>query len=335
MTIYDIAKELNVSVATVSKVINNYPDVSAKTRKKIQTFLDEINFHPNSHAQTLSTKKSWMIGVVYYEDSGVGLRHPYFSSVMESFKKSAEVAGYSIHFGSKNSRLMNDNFLDYFRYRNVDGIVVLCTDPTDKQTLEMIESELPVVIIDMRVPGASTVTSDNEHGCQLAIDYLVSCGHSKIAHIAGCTTENWVSNIREKGYIEAMKSHNLSIEPGYLQHGDDFIFESGYERMKDILALENRPTAVFAASDLMAAAAIEAIVDSGLQVPGDISVIGFDDIELAQFLKPKLTTIRQNTEEIGKEAARLLIGHIEKKQEKTDSVIPVELIVRNSCKKNL
>lgn len=332
MTIYDIARELNVSVATVSKVINNYPDVSVKTRKRIQTFLDEINFHPNSQAQTLSTKKSWMIGVVYYEDSGIGLRHPYFSSVMESFKKSAEAEGYSIHFGSKNSRLMNDNFLDYFRYRNVDGIVVLCTDPSDQQTREMIESELPVVVIDMRVGGASTVTSDNEAGCQLAIDYLVDNGHHKIAHIAGCTTENWVSKIREKGYVEAMQSHHLPIEEGYLQYGDDFTFESGYARTKDLIALKNRPTAIFVASDLMAAAAIEAIVDSGLQVPDDISVIGFDDIELAQFLKPKLTTVRQNTDEIGKEAARLLINHIEKKQDKVDSVIPVTLIERNSCK---
>lgn len=335
MTIYDIAKELKVSVATVSKVINNYPDVSAKTRKRIQDFLNEINFQPNSHAQTLSTKKSWMIGVVYYEDTGVGMRHPYFSAVIDSFKKSVESVGYSIHFGSKNSRLMNDNFLDYFRYRKVDGIVVMCTGTHDQKTMQMVESEIPTIIVDMHIKGATTVTSNNELGCQLAVEYFVKNGHTKIAHIAGSNHENWISNTREQGFIDAMHAQNIEIPSEYIQYGEDFAFDSGYAAMKRLITLENRPTAVFVASDLMAAAAIEAIVDSGLEVPDDISIIGFDDIELAQFLKPKLTTIRQNTEMIGKEAARLLVEHIEHKKKKTtECIIPVEFVERQSCKKN-
>lgn len=333
MTIYDIAKQLNVSSATVSKVINNYPDVSAKTREKVQNFLKEINFHPNAHAQSLSTKKSWMIGVVYYEDTGVGLSHPYFSAIIDSFKKSVEAEGYSIHFGSKNSRLMNDNYLDYFQYRNVDGIVIFCTDQNDKQTWQMIESEIPVVIIDMKVDGATTVTSDNELGCQLAIDYLAKLGHQKIAHIAGCQGNNWASQVREHGFIAAMTKNQLAILPGFIQYGKDFTFESGYQAMQQLLANPERPTAVFAASDLMAAAAIEAINDAGLRVPEDISVIGFDDIELAKFLKPKLTTVRQNTVELGRSAAKLLINHIDKNQSEVDFVVPVEFVERQSCQK--
>ncbi|MGL5915849.1 MAG: LacI family DNA-binding transcriptional regulator, partial [Culicoidibacterales bacterium] len=258
MTIYDIAKELNLSSATISKVINNYPDVSVKTRERVQKFLKEINFHPNSHAQTLSTKKSWMMGVVYYEDSGVGLSHPYFSSVIDAFKKAAEAEGYSIHFGSKNSRLMNDNYLDYFRYRNVDGIVVFCTDPKDKQTWQMIESEIPVVIIDMKIEGATTVNSENEAGCAMAINYLYDLGHRKIAHIAGCSGDNWVSHDRERGFIDAMKSHQLQILPGFIQYGQDFSYDSGYTAMKKMLENDEKPTAVFAASDLIAAAAVAA-----------------------------------------------------------------------------
>lgn len=333
MTIYDIAKQLNVSPATVSKVINNYPDVSMKTREKVQNFLKEINFHPNAQAQSLSTKKSWMIGVVYYEETGVGLSHPYFSAIIDSFKKSVEAEGYSIHFGSKNSRLMNDNYLDYFRYRNVDGIVVFCTDQNDKQTWQMIESDIPVVVIDMKIDGATTITSDNELGCRMAIDYLVGLGHRKIAHIAGCRGNNWASQVRERGFIEAMTQNQLPILPGFIQYGQDFTFESGYQAMKLLLANSERPTAVFSASDLMAAAAIEAINDAGLRVPEDISVIGFDDIELAKFLKPKLTTIRQNTAELGKNAAKLLVKHIDKIQTEVDFVVPVEFIERQSCKK--
>lgn len=333
MTIYDIAKQLNVSSATVSKVINNYPDVSVKTREKVQNFLKEINFHPNAHAQSLSTKKSWMIGVVYYEETGVGLSHAYFSAIIDSFKKSVENEGYSIHFGSKNSRLMNDNYLDYFRYRNVDGIVVFCTDQNDKQTWQMIESDIPVVVIDMKVDGATTVTSDNELGCQMAIDYLAKLGHSKIAHIAGCRGNNWASQVREHGFIEAMAKKQLPILPGFIQYGQDFTFESGYEAMKQLLAQDQQPTAVFTASDFMAAAAIEAINDAGLRVPEDISIIGFDDIELAKFLKPKLTTIRQNTAELGRNAAKLLINHIDKLQTEVNFVVPVEFIERQSCQK--
>lgn len=334
MTIYDIAKELKISAATVSKVINNYPDVSAKTRERVQQFLKEINFHPNAHAQTLSTKKSWMIGVVYYEDTGIGLQHPYFSAVIDAFKKAVEGQGYSIHFGSKNSRLMNENYLDYFRYRNVDGIVIFCTDQNDLQTWQMIESEIPVVIIDMKITGATTVNSDNTLGSKLAIDYLVSLGHTQIAHIAGCSGNNWVSEIRESGYKSAMAAHQLHVPEGYIQYGQDFAFSSGYAAMQQLLALEQPPTAVYAASDLMAAAAIEAINDAGLQVPADISLIGFDDIELARFLKPKLTTIRQNTAAIGEKAAELLVNHIDQKQCEVDVVVPVELVVRQSCQKN-
>ncbi|MGL4972313.1 MAG: LacI family DNA-binding transcriptional regulator [Culicoidibacterales bacterium] len=333
MTIYDIAKELNLSSATISKVINNYPDVSAKTRERVQNFLKEINFHPNSHAQTLSTKKSWMMGVVYYEETGVGLSHPYFSSVIDAFKKAAEAEGYSIHFGSKNSRLMNDNYLDYFRYRNVDGIVVFCTDPKDKQTWQMIESEMPVVIIDMKIAGATTVNSANESGCEMAVSYLTSLGHTKIAHIAGCQGENWVSQVRERGFIEAMDQRGLPVLPGFIQHGENFSYESGYQAMKNLLTNDQRPTAVFAASDLIAAAAIAAIRDADLCVPEDISVIGFDDIELAKFLTPKLTTVRQDTKTLGKKAAQLLINHIDKQQTEIDYIVPVEFIIRESCQK--
>lgn len=333
MTIYDIAKQLNVSSATISKVINNYPDVGAKTREKVQNYLTEINFHPNAQAQTLSTKKSWMIGVVYYEETGIGLSHPYFSAIIDSFKKTVEREGYSIHFGSKNSRLMNDNYLDYFRYRNVDGIVVFCTDQNDKQTWQMIESDIPVVIIDMKIEGASTVNSDNEVGCLMAVNYLASLNHERIAHLAGCRGENWVSAVRERGFIEAMAKNNLPILPNYIQYGQDFTFESGYKATQRLLLLEKRPTAIFAASDFMAAAAIEAITDMGLHVPNDISVIGFDDIELSRFITPKLTTIRQNTALIGREAAKVLINHIDKKQDEVDIVVPVTFVERQSCKK--
>ena len=131
LTIYDIAKITGFSPTTVSKVINNYPDVSDKTRKKIQKALVELEFQPNAQAQYLATKKTWTIGVVYYEGMGVGLAHSFFSNVIQSLKQRAEEYGYSLLFGSKTERLRNNTFLEYFKYARVDGIVIISTDEGD------------------------------------------------------------------------------------------------------------------------------------------------------------------------------------------------------------
>ncbi|TGY42312.1 LacI family transcriptional regulator [Clostridium sartagoforme] len=332
-TIYEIAKIAGVSTTTVSKVINDYPDVSDKTRKKIKKILEKENFLPNAQAQGLTTKKSWTLGVVYFEDLGIGLSHPFFSKVIEAFKKQADKHGYSLLFGSKNDRLKNTTFLEYFKYKCVDGIAIICTDPNDKETLKLIESDFPIVVIDMLNDNTSTVTSDNEYGSKLAIEYLFRLGHKRIAHICGTSeTDNLPSVTRMEAYKKYIKEFNLYRNDDYLVSGENFDFDSGYEAMNKLLKLKNPPTAVLASSDKMALGAIRAIENSGLKVPEDISVIGFDDIELAEYVTPRLTTIRQNCDDIGKAAIDILVEQINKKERLAiNKVIPVELIVRESC----
>jgi LacI family transcriptional regulator len=334
-TIYEIAKLAGVSPTTVSKVINNYPDVSDKTRAKIKKILDEENFLPNSQAQFLSTKRTWTLGIVYFEDLGVGLNHPFFSGVIEAFKRQADKHGYSLLFGSKNDRLKNDTFLEYFKYRCVDGIAIICTDPSDKETIELIKSDFPIVVIDMINKNTSTVSSDSIEGCNLAVKYLYDLGHRKIAHITGSSnSDNWQSSIRKKGYEKAMKKLKLEILDGYIANGVNFDVSGGYKAMKELLKLKERPTAVFAACDKIAFGAIDAMKEEGVSVPEDISIIGYDDIEIARYITPRLTTIRQNREEIGKTAVDLLVKQINEKEKlKINKIIPVELVVRDSCKK--
>jgi LacI family transcriptional regulator len=334
-TIYEIAKIAGVSPTTVSKVINNYPDVSDKTRARIKKILEEENFLPNSQAQFLSTKRTWTLGIVYFENLGVGLSHPFFSGVIEGVKRQADKHGYSLLFGSKNDRLKNDTFLEYFKYRCVDGIAIICTDPSDKETLELIDSDFPIVVIDMFNKNTSTVTSDSLEGCKLAVNYLYDLGHRKIAHISGAThLDNWPSTIRKKGYIKAMEKLNLKILDGYIADGINFDVNGGYSAMKELLALKERPTAVFAACDKIAIGAINAVKEAGLNVPDDISIIGFDDIEIAIYITPKLTTIRQNCGEIGRTAVDLLVEQINQKAKlRINKIIPVELMQRDSCKK--
>jgi LacI family transcriptional regulator len=334
-TIYEIAKLAGVSPTTVSKVINNYPDVSDKTRAKIKKILDEENFLPNSQAQFLSTKRTWTLGIVYFEDLGFGLNHPFFSGVIEAFKRQADKHGYSLLFGSKNDRLKNDTFLEYFKYRCVDGIAIICTDPSDKETIELIKSDFPIVVIDMINKNTSTVSSDSIEGCNLAVKYLYDLGHRKIAHITGSSnSDNWQSSIRKKGYEKAMKKLKLEILDGYIANGVNFDVSGGYKAMKELLKLKERPTAVFAACDKIAFGAIDAMKEEGVSVPEDISIIGYDDIEIARYITPRLTTIRQNREEIGKTAVDLLVKQINEKEKlKINKIIPVELVVRDSCKK--
>jgi len=283
----------------------------------------------------LSTKKTWTLGIVYFEDLGVGLNHPFFSAVLEAFKKQADKHGYSLLFGSKNDRLKNDTFLEYFKYRSVDGIAIICTDPNDKETLELIESDFPIVVIDMFNKNTSTVTSDNVEGCNLAINYLYDLGHRKIAHISGASySDNWPSTIRKEGYIKAMNRLNLKILDGYIADGVNFDVSGGYKAMKELLKLKERPTAVFASCDKIAIGAINAIKEAGLSIPEDISIIGFDDIELAKYITPKLTTIRQKCDEIGKTTVDLLVEQINQKAKlKINKIISVELMERDSCRK--
>lgn len=334
-TIYEIAKLAGVSAATVSKVINNYSDVSDKTRAKVKKILEEQNFRPSYEAQCLSTKRTWTLGLVYFENSEIGLKHPFFAAVIEAFKREAEKNGYSLLLGSKNDRLKIDSFLQYFRHRSVDGIAIICSIPNDKETTDIIESDFPTVVIDMNKKNTAAVTSDNEQGCRLAMQYLFDLGHTNIAYITGMEdNNNWVSNIRKESYIAEMKRLNLSIKDGYIQKGNNFDFDSGYRGMEKLLKLADRPTAVFTAGDKTALGAIQAVKDYGLNVPDDISVIGFDDSELAQYVTPKLTSVKQSCDEIGRQAADLLINQIDKKEKVTiNKVIPVELVIRDSCKK--
>lgn len=331
-TIYEVAKVAGVSPSTVSKVLNNYPDVSEKTKEKVKNVLKEMSFMPSYEAQVLSTKKTWTLGVVYLEDANVGLKHPYFSSIIEAFKQEAEKHGYSLLFGSKNDRLKNSTFLQFFKYKSVDGIVIFCSGSKNHETKELIESKYPTVVIDMENKNVSTVTSDNVGGCALVIDYLYNLGHRKIAHIAGMD-DNFVSNLRQQAYISEMKKKGLEIKEGYIECSNTFDFNGGYNATKKLLNLKEIPTAIFAAGDEVAIGAIEAIKESGLNVPDDISVVGFDDIHMAKYITPKLTTVRQDCDKIGQVAANRLISQIDRKKKDTlSSTISVELIIRESTK---
>ncbi|WP_214754579.1 MULTISPECIES: LacI family DNA-binding transcriptional regulator [Exiguobacterium] len=330
-TIYDLAKKTGFSITTVSKALNNYKDVSEKTRAKILQAAAEMDYLPNAHAQSLSTKKSWAIGVMFSEANEVGMKHPFFNGIIESFRHATEEHGYDLIFASRNLRNRDMSYLEHFKHRAVDGIVVICSDRMDEQVQELMQSDIPIVVVDMDSANCSVVYSDNTEGARMAVNYLYELGHRHIAHIAGDSSID-AGAARVKGYELAMHALDLPIQPGYLVNAGFFSVEEGKQAMEKLLQLPAPPTAVFVAGDQMAIGAIEAVHEHGLRVPEDISIIGYDDIEMIKYITPKLTTIRQDTDEIGEAAAELLIEQMTAKERRTERrVIPVRLIERASC----
>ncbi len=331
ITIYDLAKKTGFSSTTVSKALNNYPDVSQKTKKAILQTAAEMGYLPNAHAQSLSTKKSWTIGVMFSEANEVGMKHPFFNAIIESFRKHVEKEGYDLILASRNLRNRDTSYLEHFLYRGVDGIVVICSDPNDPQVQEMIKSNLPIVVIDMSNQNCSVVLSDNLSGVEQAITYLHSLGHSKIAHIAGDSSIH-AGKVRIEGFQKAMNKLGLTIHEKYLVNGGLFSIQEGAKAMEKLLDLKEPPTAVFIAGDHMAIGAMEVAKSRGIRIPDDISIVGYDDIEMASYVTPKLTTVRQDTDVLGVRAAQLLIKQmVQDKKIITEEVIPVKLIERESC----
>ncbi|MDT8862938.1 LacI family transcriptional regulator [Alkalihalobacillus sp. MEB130] len=329
-TIYDIAKKTGFSITTVSKVLNNYSDVSEKTRKLILAAVEELDYYPSSSARTLTTKKSWTIGVVFIDTHG--MEHPFFNAVIESFRKKAEKSGYDLLFAS--NQIGNDpkTYIDHFQYRGVDGVVIFCSVDGDPEIEKLIKSKIPTVLIDLESRESSVVYSDNEYGSHLAVEYLHSLGHEKIAHISG-HKDLYVAVQRLNGFLNAMRKYNLDVPDDYIVDGGFFHYEGGQKAMRQLLKLKELPTAVYVAGDLMALGAISEIKKNGLNVPEDISVIGFDDIKMVEYTTPALTTLRQDTALMGKTAANLLIDQINNKTKQCMSVkIPVHIIERESCR---
>ncbi|WAH39122.1 LacI family DNA-binding transcriptional regulator [Alicyclobacillus dauci] len=333
-TIYDIAKQAGVSPTTVSKVLNGYSDVSQKTREKVQKITTELGYQPSAIARSLVTRQSMTIGVFFQDHVNSGFRHPFLHDVIASFKDVVGEAGYDLLFFSNVlSGTSPMGFEARARHRDVDGLFLLGVPRTDEGLVALSKSMIPVVSVDLDLigPRASYLCSDNIGGAHQAVEHFVQCGHRKIAFI-GDRFGTKPGHDRMLGYQQALQKWSLPFRSDWVIQGD-FTEPSGYEAMVKLLSVTELPTAVFCASDMMAIGAMHALSDRGLQVGEDISVIGFDDIQLAKYVTPGLTTIRQNTEEMGQCAAKQLL-ELMMHPDKVPSVMTVEteLVVRGTVK---
>ena len=311
VTIKDVARSCGMSISTVSKVFNGYPDISEATRRQVMETAHEIGYRPNALARALKTNRSFNLGVLFVDDNISGLTHPFFAAVLNAFKSEVESRGYDITFINHNIGTMDMTYLEHCRYRNVDGVCLACVDFYSSEVEELVNSDLPCVTIDHTFDNRASIISDNINGMRMLVDRAVALGHRRIAYIHGQKRNSSVTENRIRGFCSAMKSHGLSLPDGYVVPGRYDDFEYIREDLLALLKRPDRPTCLLLPDDASYFGALDTIRASGLRVPEDISVAGYDGIRSVQAVHPRLTTIRQDSDTMGRQAALKLIGQIE------------------------
>lgn len=306
----DISTRCGVSVATVSKALNDHSDISENTKEMVRKIAREMGYFPNSSARALKTNRTFNIGVLFVDRARNGLTHDYFAHVLDSFKVTAEAKGYDLTFINCNKTTQRMTYLEHSRYRGVDGVVIAHVDFDQNEVSELIKSEIPVVTIDHTFDNKPSVVSDNIGGIRELVSYVVSKGHTRIAYVNGGDRSSVTRN-RIGAFYKTMDELGIPVREEYMIDGDYRNPTVCCEVTKKLLDLSERPTCILYPDDLASIGGINAIKERGLSIPDDISIAGYDGIDVARYLEPKITTIAQDTMTIGSTAAEKLIGMIE------------------------
>lgn len=305
----DIAKACDVSVATVSKALSGQQDIGEETRKRIARKAEELGYMANASARALKTNRTYNIGVLFVDPMHGGLAHEFFSGVLDGIREEAEKNGYDITFINSSVGKRPSTYLQHCLYRGVDGVVIATADFADPMVLELVNSDLPVVPIDHMFNDHASVISDNLRGMDALVRYVVSMGHRDLALIHGEKTT--VTTSRLTGFYRACEELGIRVREGMVRESKFHDPEGCARITKEILSLPERPTCIFFPDDYSCIGGYNAIREAGLRVPEDISAVGYDGIPLSRILSPVLTTWRQDSGGLGKTAAARLIEQIE------------------------
>ncbi|MDY3920443.1 MAG: LacI family DNA-binding transcriptional regulator [Candidatus Limivivens sp.] len=310
VSLKDIAAACGVSTATVSKALNDLPDISNERKQYIREKAKEMGYLPNLAARALKTNHSYNIGILFVDDKNSGLTHPHFSKVLESLKTEAESRGYDVTFINHQYGKRKTSYLEHCRYRGVDGVVIACVDFNQPEVLELINSNIPTVTIDHVFSGSAAILSDNAQGMRQLMEYILSQGHRQIAYIHG--KDSAVTRERTVSFYRILEEHGIEVPDEYVREGIYNDPKEAAEQTRRLLELKNPPTCILYPDDYASMGGLAALKEAGLSVPEDISIAGFDGISIAEILEPPLTTLGQDTESIGRMAAAKLIDLIEK-----------------------
>ncbi len=318
-------------MATVSRVINNEKYVNDDLRQQILQVISEMGYQPDAIARGLRTKSTNVISLVIPD-----INNPYFPEVARGVQSVADEYEYVVILCNTDRVVKREQkFVNILNQQRVEGIIINPSGSTRGEMDLLNRLNIPVVLISSQdiLPDFDIVMVDNIQGSMLAIDHLVNLGHRRIGLVGG-SREVSSGEQRYKGYLQAHTKYGISVENDLITEGS-FDHNGGYECMKKLLALKNHPTAVFAANDIMAIGAVSAIFESGLKIPDDISIIGFDDIAYARMMYPKLTTISQPKFEMGVIATKMLFERVTGQEipKPRRKILSHSLVVRDTTSK--
>lgn len=328
----DIAAACSVSVATVSKALNDHSDIGEETKKRIREVAKQMGYLPNSMARALKTKRSYNIGVLFSDEAGSGLTHDYFSYMLDNFKRTVEEQGYDVTF-LNNGKNQAMSYLEHCRYRSFDGVLIACTDFYDPQVLELVRSDIPVVTIDHLFDNCSCVMSDNVDGMTQLVQYAYDMGHRRIAYIHGADSST--TKARVTAYFHTVKKLGLEVPEEYVREAPYRNSKEAEQQTKILLELPEPPTCILYPDDFACYGGINMIHEKNLRVPEDVSVIGYDGTRIGRFYKPMLTTLWQDTLTIGVKAAEQMISLIENPKSTLKETLSVKgkLLIGDSVRK--
>lgn len=329
MTLFDLARELNVSISTISRALSRPEIVAPTTREKVLAAAKQFGFQPNEIARSLRTRQTKTIGIIVPD-----ITNWFFGVIVKAVGDVAKTHGYTVLVCNADEDSVGEaHGLNLFRERNVSGIIncPIGIDPDLWRSLR--KTGMPVVELDRRsgLDDVDTVVLDDEKAARLAADHLIKLGHRQIATIAG---PQHLSNGRARlsGLKKALRKCSIPLPSEYIEYGD-FREESGYVAAKKLLSLRNFPTAIFVANSEMAGGAIGALRERKIRIPEHLSMISFDDARWVRYLDPPLTVIAEPAEAMGRSAAELLIARLGPRAKSRNATIEVfapELIIRNS-----
>jgi LacI family transcriptional regulator len=326
-TMKEIAAKAHVSIATVSRALNNDPSVTDETRTHILKIVDKLDYRPNVLARNFAQKKSNLIGLILPEISD-----EYFTEVIKGVDEIAFSQNlYTVVASSHKYKSLEDEIVTFIKSGLLSGLILLVSFLDDGLASILSKSHLPVVIINSnnKIKKFDRIAIDDYYGSFSMATYLIKKKHYDfISHITG-PLDNDDAGLRRNGFVDACKRYGVK----YVIEKGDFSREAGFNACKKLLNLKSRPQVIFAANDMMAIGCYDYLKQIKLQIPKDIGVVGFDDVFVSQYLNPPLTSVHVNIEEVGKKAAELLLKKIQSNNDVRSSVIniPTELVIRESC----
>lgn len=333
VTIRDIARKCGVGVSTVSRAMNNHPDINPETREMILKVMSEYHYVPNNSARNLKRSDAKAIAVLVK-----GMDNMFFNNMISILEEKARKKKYSCIIERVDEKASEvDAAIEIVKEKRLRGIVFLGGNFTHpKEKLKQIPVPYVITTVGIRqeqgLPCAS-VSVDDYRESRRMVEYLISCGHTKIAILAACEDDISIGRLRLDAYCDVLREHGIPVLPERIRHmtrNDNYSFETGYKLTGQLLAEHTEFTALYTTSDTLAIGACRALKEAGLRVPEDISVAGFDGIDVGAYYIPSITTIRQPVEAMATESARKLFAMIGDKEEPSAQVFEGELVIRES-----